>query len=85
MNREQARQVIIEALAEVAPEVDPTGIAADVDFTEQLDLDSMDYLNWLIEIHHATGIEIPERDYSQLMTMTDATGYLVAAGTESTT
>lgn len=78
MNRDQARRTIMTALADVAPEVDAAGIDPETDLTEQLDLDSMDYLNWLLEIHRTTGIDIPERDYNRLMTIAAATEYLVA-------
>ena len=78
MNAEQARTVIMEAMARVAPEIDPEGIVDDRDLTRQLDLDSMDYLHWMLEINRVTGIEIPERDYDRFMTISDATRYLVA-------
>lgn len=79
MNTDQAHEIIVAALGEVAPEVDATGIDPEVDLTVQLDLDSMDYLNWLLEIHRATGIDIPERDYGQMMTVADAARYVAAA------
>jgi acyl carrier protein len=80
MNTDEAREIIFRALGEVAPEIDPTEVAHGVDLTEQLDLDSMDYLNWMLEINLATGIEIPERDYSQFITIDAAASYLVNPG-----
>jgi len=80
MKPDEARAAIVAALAEVAPEIDASAINPGVDLTEQLDLDSMDYLNWLLEIHDRTGVDIPERDYPNLMTVAAATEYLVAAG-----
>ena len=62
MTIEEAKQTIFGVLAGVAPEVDPTDVEHDVELDEQLDLDSMDYLNWLIGISKATGVEIPQRD-----------------------
>jgi acyl carrier protein len=79
MNRDQAHTVIVDAMSRVAPEIDPADIGEHAELTEQLDLDSMDYLNWMLEIHRMTGIDIPERDYPRLMTIADATTYLVAA------
>ena len=79
MNTDQARDIIVAALGEVAPEVDAAAIDPDVDLTEQLDLDSMDYLNWLLEIHRTTGIDVPERDYGRLRTVADAARYVSAA------
>lgn len=72
-----ATRVIYEVLGEVAPEVDPNEIDTSVDLTEQLDLDSMDYLHWLVGINTATGIEIPDRDASEFLTIDGASRYLV--------
>ena len=77
-----AVQVIYDVLAEIAPEVDASEIDMSVDLTEQLDLDSMDYLHWLVGINAATGIEIPDRDASHFMTIDGAARYLVDASTK---
>jgi acyl carrier protein len=79
MTPNEARGVILSVLADVAPEVDSDEIDAGVDLTEQLDLDSMDYLNWMLGINQATGIEIPERDYPKFVTLNGAIDYLVGA------
>jgi len=79
MTTDEARTVIFRALGDIAPEVDPAEVVLDVDLTEQLDLDSMDYLNWMLAINETTGIEIPERDYSKFMTIDAAASYLVQA------
>ena len=80
MKPDEMRAVVLEVLADVAPEVNPVNIDPDVDFTEQLDLDSMDYLTWMLGINKETGIEIPERDYPKLMTLDGAVEYLMGAG-----
>ena len=77
MNNEQARQAIFEVLGEIAPEVDPATVDDSSDLTEQLDLDSMDYLNWMLGINQATGVEIPQRDVSRFLTIDGAVEYLV--------
>jgi acyl carrier protein len=79
MNEQQLRQVVIGALTEVAPEIDPAAIDPDTDLTEQLDIDSMDFLGVVVAIHEQTGIEIPERNYPQLSTLNNAVAYLAAA------
>ena len=76
---QQLQEVVIRALTEVAPDVDPGGIDPDADLAEQLDIDSMDFLNVVVAIHEQTGIEIPERDYPKLSTMSDAVRYLAEA------
>ena len=79
MKPNEALGVILSVLADVAPEVDAEEIDAGVDLTEQLDLDSMDYLNWMLGINRETGIEIPERDDPKFMTLNGAVDYLVGA------
>jgi acyl carrier protein len=78
MNKEQARQTIFEVLGGIAPEVDPATVDDSSDLTEQLDLDSMDYLNWMLGINQATGVEIPQRDVSRFLTIDGAVEYLVS-------
>ena len=79
MKPAEALAVILSVLADIAPEVDSDEIDPGMDLTEQLDLDSMDYLNWMLGINQETGIEIPERDYPKFMTLHGAVDYLVGA------
>lgn len=79
MSEQQFRDVVIRALTDVAPDIDPSAIDPDADLAEQLDIDSMDFLNVIVAIHEQTGIEIPERDYGKLATLTNAVSYLSAA------
>jgi acyl carrier protein len=79
MNETDIRRVIAAALAEVAPGADIDGIDADEDFVYELDIDSMDFLNFVIAVHDKTGIEIPERDYPKLSSLTKAMEYLQGA------
>ena len=78
MTIDDAKATIFGVLAGVAPEIDPVDVEHDVELDEQLDLDSMDYLNWLIGISKATGVEIPQRDASEFMTIDGAARYLVS-------
>jgi len=79
MNEQELHDIVIRALTEVAPEIDPVGIDPGTDLAEQLDIDSMDFLNVIVAVHAQTGIEIPERDYPKLSTLDDAVAYLLAA------
>ncbi len=76
---QELRAVVISVLTDVAPDIDPTAIDPDTDLVEQLDIDSMDFLNIVVEINERTGIEIPERDYPKLSTLSDAVSYLARA------
>ena len=78
MTTPEIRDVVLRALATVAPEAKGASLAADASFRDQLDLDSMDMLNIVIAIHDALGIDIPEADYGRLSTLDDAVKYLAA-------
>jgi acyl carrier protein len=79
MTEQELRDVVIRALTQVAPEIDPAAIDPAADLADELDIDSMDFLNVVVAVHEQTGIEIPERDYAKLSTLDDAVSYLVAA------
>ncbi|MHB1570904.1 MAG: acyl carrier protein [Solirubrobacteraceae bacterium] len=75
----ELREIVIRALTQVAPDVDPAAIDPNQDLAEQLDIDSMDFLNIVVAIDELTGISIPERDYPKLSTLDDAVDYLMRA------
>lgn len=68
--------LVRQSLAKVAPETATMEIAADAPLREEYDLDSMDFLNFIIGLHKATGVEIPEIDYPKLATIAGAVAYL---------
>jgi acyl carrier protein len=80
MNQQQAREVVLQALREIAPEVSPDEIDPGIPFQEQIDIDSMDFLNLVIGLQERTGVEIPERDYPEMASLDACVAYLVAAG-----
>lgn len=79
MTKGEMRDIVVKALTEVAPEIDPATIDPKTSLTEQLDLDSMDLLNVIVAIGEQTGIDVPERDYGRLSTLDGAVAYLEAA------
>ena len=79
MNAEEAKTAVFAALREIAPEADASVIEPDVEFREQLDIDSMDFLNLIIGIHERTGVDIPEEDYPLLETLEGCIRYLTEA------
>lgn len=78
MTRDDLTRVIGDALIRVAPEIDSGSIRPGVTFRDQFDLDSMDFLNFVIALHKTLGIEIPEADYPRLYTLDDAVAYLAS-------
>ena len=78
MNQREATELALKTLADVAPEVDPATIDTRIDLREDLDLDSMDFLNFVTGLSETTGVEIPERDYPELATLDGCAAYLAA-------
>lgn len=76
MNDTEIRQQAVEALSNIAPETDPAALKGDADIRAELDIDSMDFLNFIIELHRRTGIDIPEKDYPKLFTLDGVVAYL---------
>ena len=77
------RKVVQEELNNIAPEADLALIDPASDLREALDIDSMDFLNFVIAVHHRLGIDIPELDYPKLVTLDGAVTYLTARLKES--
>lgn len=79
MNDKAMSGIVVRLLGEIAPELDPAELKPAVNLRDQLDLDSMDFLNFVIAMHKEFGIEIPEADYRKLSTLDDCVAYLQAA------
>jgi acyl carrier protein len=79
VNEDAIREALITTLRSVAPEADPGTLRGDEPIQDQLEIDSMDFLNWVIAIHERTGVDIPERDYRRVATLDDAVAYVAAA------
>jgi acyl carrier protein len=77
MKPEEAKAIIFQVLGDIAPEIDPMTVNHSLDLTEQLDLDSIDYLNWMLGISESVGIDIPQRDVSRFLTIDGAAEYVV--------
>jgi len=77
MSTMDVRNVVRAELSNIAPEVDIAQIDGAADLREALDIDSMDFLNFITAVHHRLGIDIPELDYPKLITLDGAVGYLV--------
>ena len=79
MNESQARELAAQVLAGIAPEADLASVGGDEDLREALDLDSMDFMNFVIGLAERTGLNIPEADTPRLRTLDGLVAYFAAA------
>jgi acyl carrier protein len=78
MEEKELRAVVIATLKTIAPEVEEGDLRPDRPLRNQVDLDSMDWLNFLIGLHEKLKVDIPEADYAKLVTLGDVLDYLKA-------
>ena len=78
MTDAEIRDVVVRTLTKVAPETAGHSLAPAVSLRDQLDLDSMDFLNFVLALHDRLGIDIPETDYPRLYTLDSAVAYLAS-------
>ena len=78
LTRNEIDTVVRRQLGAVAPEADLGALDPDANLTEALDIDSMDFLNFVIALHGELGVDIPEADYAQLRSLGAASRYLAA-------
>ena len=78
MTTDEIRDLVLRAIGEIAPEAELDDIDPDEELREQLDIDSMDFLNIVTVIHEETGLDIPEADYPKMATLNQCIAYLQA-------
>jgi acyl carrier protein len=76
MTQTEAKVLVCEVLGSIAPEADFATLSAGEDLREALDLDSMDFMNFIVALHERTRTDIPEADYPKLRTLDDIIAYL---------
>ena len=76
MTRDEVRQAIVDILGDIAPDEDMSSLKHDVTLREQMDLDSMDFLDIVMELRKRFNVEVPESDYQELVSMTSCIQYL---------
>jgi len=76
MTKEEVKFVLMEIVAEIIPDEDLTNLKGDIPIREQVELDSMDFLDIIMELRKRYGIEVPEDDYMQLDTIDSSVAYL---------
>ena len=77
MTRDEVRQAIIDILGDIAPDEDMSSLKDDVTLREQMDLDSMDFLDIVMELRKQHGIDVPEAEYRELESLDSSANYLL--------
>jgi len=81
MTRDEIRATVLRILGEIAPEADLTRLKPDVSFRDQLDIDSMDFLNFVIALDEELDVRIPESDYQKLSNLDACVEFLSSRNT----
>ena len=76
MTKEEIRATVLRILGEIAPEADLNQLKPDVNFRDQLDIDSMDFLNFVIALDDELHVSIPESDYAKLSSLNSSVEHL---------
>lgn len=77
MNDAEIRAALIDELTRIAPEIDPATLDPGEDLREQIDLDSMDVLNFITAVHQRLSVDIPDAEAARFVTLDGATAYLL--------
>ena len=78
MNETEIKTRVIAIIKSIAPEVEEGELRADRPLRDQIDLDSMDWLNVLVAVNQKMHVDIPEADYGKLVTLDNLVAYLRA-------
>ncbi|NBB79021.1 MAG: acyl carrier protein [Verrucomicrobia bacterium] len=76
MTEDQVKQIVIDIINEIAPDEDTSDLKPEVNLRDQMDLDSMDFLDIVMELRKQHGIEVPEEDYPKLASLDSCAEYL---------
>ncbi len=76
MTSDELRQTVVRILGEIAPEADLARLKPEATFRDHLDIDSMDFLNFVTRLYKDLHVEIPEQDYPRLATLKGCIEYL---------
>jgi len=76
---ETLRATVLDSLLSVAPDIDAATLDPSLEFREQFDFDSMDYLSLATALHARLGVDVPEVDYPKLGTLDGCVRYVADA------
>jgi len=90
MSPDEIKSTVVRALQSVAPEADLSELSGSADVRDTLDIDSMDFLRFVVDLHEKLHVDVPEADYPRVRTLDTCLAYLTskllgsAAGAPST-
>ena len=76
MTKDELRREVVRVLRDVAPELRPEALDPSANLRDTLDLDSVDFMNFVVGLHAALGVDVPEADYGKLTSLDDCVAYL---------
>ena len=76
MTKDNCKKLVIDIISDIAPDEDLSTIKPEIRLRDQLQLDSMDFLDIVMELRKRHGIEVPEADYGQLASLESCADYL---------
>ena len=76
MTNDEIRGLVVRTLCDVAPEIRPETIDPRGNLRDDLDLDSVDFMNFVVGLHQAFAVDVPESDYGRLASLDDCVAYL---------
>ena len=76
MTKDETKQVVLEIIGDIAPDEDISNLKSDVRLRDQMQLDSMDFLDIVMELRKRHNIEVPEADYIHLASLDSCADYL---------
>jgi acyl carrier protein len=76
MTKDDCKKLVIDIISDIAPDEDLSAIKSEIRLRDQLQLDSMDFLDIVMELRKRHGIEVPEADYGQLASLESCADYL---------
>jgi acyl carrier protein len=83
MSSEENRETVLRVLGTIAPEIDFSSINPRASLRDQMDIDSVDFLNFAIGLHKELDLEIPDADIPKLASLDSCVAYLVSRTTKS--
>ena len=77
-DEKEIREVVVRTLSNIAPEIEAESIDPHRDLRDQIDIDSVDFLNFVIGLHKELGVDIPDADVPKLATLNGCVAYLLS-------